>query len=428
MTTFLDADALDLATWIRPGDAVVVGQGLAEPLTLTETLVRQREKLGLVDVFIGPLFSSTFAPEHEQHLRFSSWCGTGANHRFESAGALDILPANYSDIAPLFARGKLASDVVFLLLSEDGEGGFNTGLANDYLIDAARRARTVIAEISDRVPWTFGADLPRDLRIDVAIRTSREPLTIARAPGSDAERKMAERVAALVPDGATLEIGVGSAPDLVLAALAGHRNLGFHSGVISDGAVELIKKGVLTNACKPFDRGVSVGGVLMGSRALYEFAHRNRGIRLAPASHTHDARVVSCIPNFMAINAAVEVDLTGQANGELANGRYIGAIGGQGDFTRAANLSEGGRAVVMLSSTTGNGVVSRIVGRLGDGIVSVPRCDADTVVSEWGVAELRGATLRQRIARMCAIADPRFREDLERQGHEILAGSNRRTV
>ncbi len=414
------ADEIAFADHIRPGDTVVVSQGLAEPVALTAALVAQRKYLGHPKLFIGPSFSSVFKAEHREDLSLVSYCGMGDNHDLVAAGMLDILPANYSTFASLFAQGALRSDVVLLLLAEDGRGGYNTGIVCDYMIQAARQARIVIAEISDRLPWTPGAELPPDIRPDIVVRTSREPLTLPASRAGEADRHLAAHVAGLIPDGATLEIGIGTIPDLVLTALSGHRDLGLHSGAIGDAVADLMEQGVVTNARKPFDRGISIACMALGTRRIFDFINRNPAVRLSPSTHTHAAPVLAQLPRLMAVNAAVEVDLTGQVNSEIAGNRYIGAVGGLADFSRGAMLSEGGRSIVMVSSTARKGTVSRIVGRLPVGVATLGRNDADTFVSEWGVAELRGTTLRQRIPRMCAIADPRFREDLERQGHLLL--------
>lgn len=417
-----DPDALELARWLRRGDRIVVTQALAEPVALTRALAAQRAEFGQVSLFCGPLNSPTLRPEHGDHIAFVSYCGSGANHAFVSAGVMDILPAHYSTLESLYAGGTLGCDVVLVLLGEDGRGGYNTGIVCDHVVDAARRARVVIAEVSDRVPCTPGADWPADLAPDVIVRTSREPLVLERGAITEAARRLAGNVASLVPDGATIETGVGTMPDLVLDALSGHRHLGFHSGALTEAVVDLMERGVITNAHKPIDAGVAVGGLLFGTRRLFDFADRNPSVRLAPPSYTHNQRNLALIPKLVAVNGALQVDLTGQVNAEQAGGRYIGAVGGQVDFTRGAAHSPGGRSIVMVNATARGGRESNIVPRLPDGVVTAARSDADTIVTEWGIAELKGRTLSERVSRMIAIADPAFREELERAGHALLAG------
>ena len=251
-----------------------------------------------------------------------------------AARVLDVVPAHYSDLPRLFARGIFQADVVLLTLSEpDEHGRFNLGLVNDYVVDAARRARVVIAEISDRVPWVCGAELPADIRPHVVVRTSRDPMSLPRKELDDAsqqDRVIAQSVASLIPDGATLELGIGTLPDLVLQALHGHRDIGIHSGVLGDGVADLMESGVINNARKPNFRGISVAGMLMGSRRLYDFAHGNSSVFLAAPGETHDIGVLRAIPHFIAINGAIEIDLTGQVNAETVNGKYVGAVGETG--------------------------------------------------------------------------------------------------
>jgi acyl-CoA hydrolase len=421
-------DALDLSAFIRSGDSVVCSQGVAEPVALTRALVQQREAIGPFQMFIGPTYSDTFMPEHGDSIVFKSYCGTARNAPLFAAGVLDIVPAHYSDLPRLFSQGIFQADVVLLTVSApDERGRFNLGLTNDYIIDAARRARVVIAEISDRVPWVYGAQLPEDILPHVAVHTSREPILFAAKSPDDAsseERAIAQWTSSLIPDGATLELGIGTLPDLVLHALRDHRSLGIHSGVLGDGVAELMKSGVINNAHKPSHSGVSVAGLLMGSRQLLDFAHRNDSIRLAPASQTHDISVLRAIPHFIAINGAIEIDITGQVNAESLNGNYIGAVGGQIDFVRGANGSPGGRSIMLLPSTACNGTLSRIVPRMSGAVVTTPRSDVDVVVTEWGIAELRGKSLRERVAAITAIAHPDFRESLERRGHAVARTLN----
>lgn len=418
----LDPEMLDLSQIIRTGDTVFWGQGTSEPLTLTEALVRQRASLGKVNTFIGPSFSGTLQPEHADHLAFGSYCGMGKNQRLSKAGLLDIVPCHYSHLPKLIASGLLACDVVFVQLSAPNAAGeLSLGVANDYLLEAARRARTVIAEINDRTPWTYGSEELADVSIDYVVRTSRPMLEVKPATIGDVERRIASFAAQYIPDGAVLETGMGAIPDAILLALRGHRNLGIHSGMIGDSAMDLMESGAVTNSHKPIDRGVTTTGVLFGTERLYRFAHRNPEIRLRPARYTHDPRNLAKFDRFVAINSAIEVDLTGQVNAEVADGVYVGGVGGQIDFVRAAASSPKGRSIIALPSTAREGKVSRIVARLS-GSVTTPRSDADMVVTEWGAAELGGQSLKERAKRMIAIAHPSAREDLEREAHKMSSG------
>jgi acyl-CoA hydrolase len=419
---FAAVDTVDLSAVLRRGDTVVCGQGLAEPVGLTRKLIEQRAELSGLGIFLGPTFADTFDAAHADHLRLRSWCATGRNARLCAAGALDIVPAHYAELPTLFASGALRCDVALLTLcGPDSDGRYNLALACDYLIEAARRARVVIAEVHADLPWVHGAELPVDIRPHLLVHAAQPALEMSNvdAATSEEEFAIARRVAGLIPDGATLALGVGRLPDRVLAQLNGHRDLGVHSAVLTDQVVGLIEEGAVTNARKPFDRGVSVGGLLMGRRRLFDFAHRNPRVRLAPPAHTHSIDRLGALPALVALTGALEVDLTGQVNAETAQGRYVGAVGGQLAFVRGARASAGGLAVTMLPATARDGTLSRIVARLPDGVVTTPRADVDRVVTEFGVAELRGKSIAERIDAMLAIAHPEHRAALAQQGAAV---------
>ena len=215
-------------------------------------------------------------------------------------------------------------------------------------------------------------------------------------------------------DGATIQIGIGSVPAAVLTALGDKKDLGVHSGIIGDGILDLIEQGVVTNREKSIDAGKSVAGALFGSRRLYDYANQNPAVELRTIDYTHDVATIARIDDFVAINSAIEVDLTGQINAETVPGYAIGAVGGQVDFIRGAARSRGGRSLIVMPSTARDGAVSRIVTRLNEGVVTLARSDVDTVVTEWGSAELRGRPNRERARLLANIAHPEFRDELLR--------------
>src|SRR3984893_12315992 len=249
MTIELRAEELELARYIRPGDTVVWAQGAAEPLTLSETLVAQRHAIGPITVFLGPGYSETLQHEHADCLKFLGMSAIGTRRRLVDAGVLRLIPCQLSDVESLFDSGILKSDVVMLHLSPPAEPGgeYSMGIVNDYLKIAMRRARTVIAEVNDRVPWP-SADAPVDMTlVDYVRRTSRSPLEHSTRAPSEVDNRIARHVAALVPDGAVIQMGIGAMPRAILNALHGHRRLGLHSGMLSDSAVDLIESGAVTN-------------------------------------------------------------------------------------------------------------------------------------------------------------------------------------
>ena len=421
MTTEIrDVAALDLTRYIRPGDTVAWGQACAEPLILTEVLAEQRKQLGGIRCFTGVSSSPAVCPQNCDYLSFSSYSAAGANRALSQAGLLEIVPCPYSELPRILSYGPLRADVLFLALPPARPGGtFGLGLGADYLVPLVGRVGTVIAEVNDQVP-EIGCDrrLSRG-EIDVIVHASRPPAEYAAEPASEIEAAIAGHVAGLVPDGATIQLGIGRLPAVVVRHLRGHRDLGVHSGMITDGIAELIEAGVVTGARKATDRGLTVTGLLLGTSTLIKRAAVDKSIQLRDTRYTHDQAVLAAQHALVAVNSAIEVDLTGQANVEVAAGRYVGGTGGAADFLRGAARSAGGVPVIALPSTAGRsaalpsttGIASRIVARLS-GPAGLSRADAGVIVTEYGVADLRGLSLARRRERMIAIAHPDHRAAL----------------
>ncbi len=380
---------IDLASIVRPGDGVMYGQNCAEPQTLVEALVAQRASFSGARVFLGISHSGIVRPEHADHLRLSSYCGTGTNRALAEAGVLEIYPAPYSQLGNLLRTGRIKADVVLLQVSPpNARGEYSLGLGVEYAAAALQVARAVVAEVNDQVPWTQTEPLLRRADFALVVETSRAPVPMPSPPPREADLKIAQHAAQFIPDGATLECGIGTLPNAILAALAGRRGLGYHSGLVGDGVVELARRGALA--------GPITGGALMGTQVLFDWARGNAALRLYSSDYTHGAATLAKLERFIAINSAVEVDFTGQVNGEVAKGVYIGAVGGALDFVRGANQSPGGVSLTVLPA-------SRIVETLS-GPVSLPRSEAGVIVTEKGAADLRGCTLRERERRMRAIS------------------------
>jgi acyl-CoA hydrolase len=400
----------DLSRWIRPGDCVLWGQAHAEPQTLTRALVEQRHALARLRLLLGIGASDVLQPAHADAFDFLAYCGSGTHRALARAGVLDILPVHYSQWPALMRSGRLRVDVLMLQVSPpDAHGRYSLGLAHEYLLPAIATARVILAEVHPDVPWTHG---PRTLKadeIDLCVQASYPLPSAGAGMPSEVEQAIARHAASFIEDGATLQTGLGAVPQAVLSALKGRRHLGLHSGVIGDAAAALAEEGVVTNARKTIDRGCSVAGLLTGSAPLHRWAHDNPALQMRGSDYTHDPAVLAAIDRFVAINSAIEVDLTGQVNAEVANGVYVGAVGGALDFLRAAQRSRGGVPIVALPSTAG--AASRIVARLS-GPVTTPRSDAGVFITEHGAADLRGLPLRARIERMLAIADPSHRAAL----------------
>ena len=411
------SDAIDLREWVRPGDQIVWGQACAEPLTLTETLVSQRADLGGVSAFLGSCFSNTFKPEHADHLRFEAFGAIGSTRKLARAGVLDLVPCHVSRVGPFIEQGAMRCDVAFVQVAPaDASGRFSLGLASDYIRSAIRKARHVVVEVNARVPQVPCIDPLNPDEVDVLIETDRPLIEVPAAPVGDLDRAIATIAQQFIPDRATLQVGIGAVPEAVMSLLRDRRDLSIHSGMIGDSVVDLIECGAVTNAHKELDPGVTITGALIGTRKLFDFCHRNPKILMHPTSYTHDITVLARLSRFMSLNSAVEIDLTGQVNAEVAGGHYVGAVGGQVDYVRAAALSPGGCSMIALPSTAQDGSVSRIVPSLS-GPVTTARSDVDVVITEFGAAQLRGRNLRDRARAMIAIAHPDHREALERAWH-----------
>lgn len=411
---------VDLRRYVRPGDLVMWGQAEAEPLTLTQRLVEQRAQLGGIRCFVGMSTNGTLRPEHADHLRMLSYTGSGSNRALARAGALHVLPSRYSDLPTLIADGRLPVDVLMLQVPPAGRDGRTTyGLADEYLSAAAATARVVLAEVNDRLPRTSGSSVIRLDDMDAVVYTSRD---VGQTPAADLDpvgERVAAHVAGLVDDGSTLQVGIGALPDAILRRLTTRRGLGIHSGQVGDAVAALIEAGAVTNEHKPVDRGTSVTGWLAGSQRLLMLADRNPAISLRPTAYTHDPAVLAALPRLVAVNSAIEVDLTGQVNAEVAAGVYVGAVGGAIDFMRGATRSRGGVPITAIRSCVKGR--STIVARLS-GPVTVPRSDVGVVVTEHGVADLRGLTLRQRRAALLELADPSHRDELDAAARDLRPG------
>ncbi|AMU17846.1 acetyl-CoA hydrolase [Burkholderia cenocepacia] len=389
------------------------GQSHAEPVTLMRALVAQRHSFKRIRVFLGIGLADVRTPEHADAIDFLAYCGSGANRKLARANVLDILPAHYSQLPELIRSGALRIDVVMLQVSPpDEHGRYSLGLAREYLVEALKHARAIVAEVHPDVPWTYGGPFLRAADIDLLVASDTPFPDAAETTPGPVEQAIGQHVASLVEDGATLQTGIGAIPDAVMAALHDKRDLGVHTGSIGDGIAALCEAGVVTNARKTIDAGITVGGVIIGSARARHFAHRNPALELRGTEYTHNPHVLRRIERFTAINSAVEVDLTGQVNAEVVGGTYVGAVGGVGDFLRAAQASRGGVPIVALPSTAG--AHSRIVTKLS-GPVTVPRSDACVIVTEYGIADLRGLSLAQRVPKMIAIAHPDHRERLARE-------------
>ena len=419
MTVSTDADGLDLGAFLRPGDRIVWGQACGEPTTLVEALIAQAEGIGRLSAFAATSFSGILGAEAAERLNLSSMGAIGALRAVAATGRLGIVPCHLSQIGPMIEQGLIGCDVAFVQVSPPDAGGNHSfGLINDFVQAAVAKARVVIAEVNEHVPFTLGDAVLPAARIDCAVRVARTPVEVFPAQIGETDQAIAKIVAGYIEDGSVLQVGIGAVPDAILRLLHDRRDLGVHSGMIGDGLVDLVKAGVVTNARKPIDPGVSITGALIGTRRLYDFVDHNPQISMRSSSYTHSEAVLSRLTRLLTINSALEVDLTGQVNAEQSGAQYLGGTGGQVDYVRAGSRSPGGRSIIALPATAKGGKVSRIAAALS-GPVTTARSDVDVIVTEFGAAELKGQTLAARARRLVAIAHPDFRAELDQAAHAI---------
>ncbi|WP_029001029.1 acetyl-CoA hydrolase/transferase family protein [Azohydromonas australica] len=394
------------------GDVIGWPQGPGEPLALTEALVAQASDLERPTLFFGLTQSETLRPELGTHFRFRALNGAGTSRRVTSIS--EIVPCHVSSIPSLIRMGTLRADVVLVQVRPLPGGQYTLGVIADFTQALIQQARVVIALLNPALPLVGGDACVNGEDIDILVESDTRIIDLPDPEPSPVEQQVAQEVSALIPDRATIQLGVGTLPAAVARSLRQHEGLGVHSGVVSDVLVDLIEAGVVTNAHKSLDPGLTVTGGLFGTRRLRDFAERTQQVALRSADYTHNLAVAGQLSNFHTVNSVIEIDLTGQANSEIAGGRYLGAVGGQVDFVRAGVLSPGGRSIVAMPSTTPDGRHSRIVASLGSRPVTTARSEIDIVVTEHGTAHLRGCSLHERARRLAAIAHPDHRESLER--------------
>ncbi|MDP2660966.1 MAG: acetyl-CoA hydrolase/transferase C-terminal domain-containing protein [Dehalococcoidia bacterium] len=403
---------------VQSGHRVLLGSTCSEPQTLTEALLDDKDRLEQVELVTTILGSKAgyASPAMEGHFRVVTFRPDMSVRDATRAGRIHYLPCLLSEAPRLFSGGYLPVDVAMVQLSPPDDKGYcSFSLSIDYTQPAAEAARIVVAEINRQTPRTLGDTFIHISKLHYIIESDRAPIQVAPAPLGQPEKAIGEHVAGLIPDGATLQVGVGAIPDAVLASLSGRKDLGVHSGMLSEGMIDLARAGVINGRRKAINPGVMVATCLVGTDRLYQFANDNHQVELYPSSYTHSPLTLSRLDNLIAINSALQVDLWGQVNAEMVGGVQMSGVGGQLDFVRGASLAPGGKSVMALLSTAGNGRHSRIVSHLDPGApVTTSRAEVHYVVTEYGLADLRGKTLRERAKALISIAHPSFRESLEK--------------
>jgi acyl-CoA hydrolase len=402
---------------VEPGADIIMPNANGEPAKVIDVLEEHAEELEGVRVHqMHALRERRYINgEFGDRLRYVSYFLAPPSRKAYAAGHCDLVPNHFSEVPDILHRNTKCSLVVAAASMPNRHGYFSLGTNCDYTASLIGRAPFFL-EANAQMPRTFGANQVHISQV-VGWSQSDYPLIEAHAPVvTDADRQIAALVAERIPDGATIQAGIGGMPNALLAMLKDHRELGVHTELLSDGVIDLVESGVVTGTRKSLRRGKIVTTLALGSQRLYEFLHENSAVDFAGVEWVNDPRVISREPGFIAINATTEVDFYGQCASETVAGRYFSSSGGQYDFSRGAMYSEGGQGFIVLQATTRDGSMSKIKPTLSPGsVVTTSKNTVDKIVTEFGVAEMRGKTLRQRAQSLIAIADPRFRDELTQE-------------
>jgi len=401
---------------IKSGDHIVFPVGAGEPQLLPEALVRRKDELeGVTINQILPIRKATYMqPELSRHIRHNAWFASGATRQGVNEGWMDFAPNYFHEVPRLIEQNLFPVDVVMATVSPmDQHGFFSFSCGIDYATTAARKARTVILEVNPNAPRTLGNTFYHISDVTYVVENNAPMPELTIPPITKTEEAIGGYVAELIEDGSTVQIGFGGIPNAVTQFLFKKKDLGIHTEMVTDGMVDLVASGAVNNKKKTLHPGKIIGTFALGTKRLYEFLNDNPLIEMHPVSYTNDPYVIGQNHKMVAINAAIEVDLLGQCASESIGTKQWSGTGGQADFGRGVNISPGGKGFITLPSTAKNGAISRIVPVLNQGAaVTTSKNTVDHVVTEFGVAKLRGKTARQRAQALIAIAHPDYRGEL----------------
>ena len=406
----------DALRHVRDGDTIIVPSGVGEPPALLTALSEQRRRWTGVKVaqILALRKYGYFDPDTVQHVRHVALFFGGASRAGGQAGWIESIPAYFSELPALIERGQIAADVVFSMASPmDEHGFFALSLGADYTMAALAKARAVVLEVNPNVPFAHGQCHLHISQVSALVESSEPILEVGLPKIGPVQEAIGKYVADMIDDGSTLQIGYGGIPDAVVMQLTAKHDLGIHTEMIGDGILTLVECGAVTNRKKTHLPGKMVATFALGSKKLYDFMHQNAMLEMHPVNFTNDPYIAGQNDNLVAINASLQVDFLGQCGSESLGHLPYSGTGGQADFVRAANRSRGGKAFIVLPSTARDGTISRIVPTLSAGThVTTSKNDVNYVVTEFGVAQLRGKTGRQRAEELIAIAHPDFRAEL----------------
>jgi len=408
---------------VQSGHRVVIGSACGTPEDLIDALLERAGVLRDVElVAMASAGRGTYTrPEYAGSFRHNSFFVAPSTRKAVDEDRADYSPCNFGDLPGLLAGGLLPCDVAMVTVTPPDKTGFcSMGVSVSYDYTAAKSAKRVIAEVNRNMPFTLGESTLHVSEIDHFVSSDRPILELPRPEIGESEQAIAAQCATLIDDAACLQLGYGALPDALLSFLDQKNDLGIHTEMISDGVMQLVQKGVITCAKKSFKNRKLVLTVAMGSRALYEWMHLNPMIEMYPVEFTNDANVIGLNDHMVSINSALTVDLLGQAAADMMGARQYSGIGGQMEFIRGCRKSKGGKSILALAAASSDGSRSRIVAALEPGqAVSTPRNEIDYVVTEHGIAHLRGRTVKDRARMLIEVAAPQFREGLREDFRRI---------
>src|SRR6266705_4159645 len=401
---------------LRSGMRVYIQPGCAEPETLVEALLKRGPFVRNVEVVhLLTLGNADYVkPEMEGHFRHNAIFIGGNVREAVNDGRADYTPVYLSEVEPLFESGAMPLDVALIQVSPPDPHGFcGFGVGVDTTLTAAKCAKYVVAQVNDQMPRTYGDSFIHVSDIDAVVESSRPLFELKKPVVTDMHVAIARNVAGLIEDGAVLQTGIGGIPDAVLPFLMDRKDLGIHSELVSEGVIPLIETGVLTGARKNFKPGKIIVGFALGTKKLFDFVDNNPIFEFRPTAYTNNPERIACNDNMVAINSALQVDMTGQVCSDSIGNQFYSDIGGQVDFLRGASRSKRGKPIIAISSTAKSGTISRIVPMLSPGAgVVTSRGLVRYVVTEHGVAYLHGKSIRERAKALIEIAHPKFRNEL----------------
>ncbi|MDS0527888.1 4-hydroxybutyrate CoA-transferase [Clostridium sp. SHJSY1] len=404
---------------IKSGYRVVTGHACGEPKDIIEAMIRNKDLYENVEIvhMVSMGKSEYCKPEMVKNFHHNSIFAGGTTREAILEGRADFTPCFFSEVPKLFKNGHLPVDVAIIQVSAPDEHGYcSFGVSNDYTKPAAESAKIIIAEVNDKMPRTSGDSFIHVSEISYIVETSNDIIELKPPKIGEVEKSIGENCAKLIEDGSTLQLGIGAIPDAVLLFLKDKKNLGIHSEMISDGVVELIEAGVITNKSKTLHPGKTVVTFLMGTKRLYDYVNQNPSVVMYSVDYVNNPRVIAENYKMVSVNSCIQVDLMGQIAADTIGLKQFSGVGGQVDFVRGAAMAKDGKSIIAMPSTASKGKVSRIVPILDEGAtVTTSRNDVHYVVTEFGIAELKGKTLKERARALINIAHPDFKDELIRE-------------